>query len=157
MWERVPIFQELHWKPDTPTSPRHRLLHTQKFRVFECVMVPWWEVLSLKRGAPLAGTDVPKPSGTLCRCVESGGKSQFSLVLLSLPWQFLEAVQLVVPPTSDVKLVHLMRESCCRKNPCQEFCGKVVLLFWIFFWLDEWRYERQTEGKKPIIYVGKDL
>lgn len=40
---------------------------------------------------------MPKPSGTLCRCVESGGKSQFSPVLLSLPWQFLEAVQLFVP------------------------------------------------------------
>lgn len=88
---------------------------------------------------------VPEPSGTLCCCVASGGKSQLSPVLLSFPWQFLEAVQLCVPAASDV---HLMRESCCRRNPCQVFWEKVVLSFWIFFWLELNEEIRDKWGEK---------
>lgn len=102
-------------------------------------------------GGPLAGTGVPEPSGTLYHCVESGGKSQFSLVLLSFPGSFLRLCnffprQLLMWSEADASNQgELLQEeslpSVLRK-------GGVTVLN-LFLARTEWRYMRDKQrGKK---------
>lgn len=84
----------------------------------------------------------------MCCYLESGWKWQINLLFLSFSCQFFESVQLFCCYSfyCEVKLVHLMGESYCRKNLCHRVWGKVVLWFWNLPRLQENKREKWEWG-----------